>query len=61
MYDAYLFDLDGTIYLGDRPLPGAAETLTRLRAATRQKLTYSGLAPTLVLEQIDDLLTQPSE
>ena len=31
-FDAYLFDLDGTIYLGDGLLPGAAETIARLRA-----------------------------
>lgn len=33
MYSAYLFDLDGTIYLGDALLPGAAETVATLRAA----------------------------
>lgn len=32
-YAAYLFDLDGTIYLGDKVLPGAAETLRELRQA----------------------------
>ena len=31
LYDAYVFDLDGTIYLGDDLLPGAAETLGELR------------------------------
>jgi phosphoglycolate/pyridoxal phosphate phosphatase family enzyme len=30
-YDAFLFDLDGTIYRGDEPTPGAAETVERLR------------------------------
>ncbi|WP_420112198.1 HAD-IIA family hydrolase [Pseudactinotalea sp.] len=29
--DAYVFDLDGTLYLGDDPLPGAAETVAALR------------------------------
>ena len=33
MYDAYIFDQDGTLYLGDEPLPGAAETVATLRAA----------------------------
>lgn len=28
---AYLFDLDGTLYVGSDPVPGAAETLDRLR------------------------------
>lgn len=31
LYDAYLFDLDGTIYLGEELLPGAREVLTELR------------------------------
>lgn len=30
-YGGYVFDLDGTIYLGDELLPGAAETLAALR------------------------------
>jgi len=33
MYSAYLFDLDGTIYLGDTLLPQAAETIAALRSA----------------------------
>jgi 4-nitrophenyl phosphatase len=32
LYDAYVFDLDGTIYLGDELLPGARRLLTELRA-----------------------------
>ncbi len=30
-YDAYLFDLDGTIYLGDEILPGAKHTIQTLQ------------------------------
>jgi NagD protein len=30
-YRGYAFDLDGTVYLGDRLLPGAAETILRIR------------------------------
>jgi HAD superfamily hydrolase (TIGR01450 family) len=30
-YDAYVFDLDGTIYLGEDPLPGAREVIATLR------------------------------
>ncbi|WP_203568570.1 HAD-IIA family hydrolase [Aestuariimicrobium ganziense] len=30
-HDAYVFDLDGTIYLGDDLLPGSAETIAELR------------------------------
>lgn len=31
LFAAYAFDLDGTIYLGDELLPGAAETVAELR------------------------------
>jgi NagD protein len=31
-FRGYIFDLDGTVYLGERLLPGAAETVARLRA-----------------------------
>ncbi|HSL66919.1 MAG TPA: HAD-IIA family hydrolase, partial [Actinomycetota bacterium] len=32
-YDALLFDLDGVLYRGDEPVPGAPETMAALRAA----------------------------
>ena len=32
-FRGYVLDLDGTVYLGDDPLPGAVRTLGRLRAA----------------------------
>lgn len=32
LYDAYVFDLDGTIYLGDELLPGAKRLIDTLRA-----------------------------
>jgi HAD superfamily hydrolase (TIGR01450 family) len=35
LFDGYAFDLDGTIYLGDLPLPGAIETIGRIRQAGR--------------------------
>jgi HAD superfamily hydrolase (TIGR01450 family) len=31
LYDAYVFDMDGTIYLGDHLLPGAARLIRELR------------------------------
>lgn len=31
LFDAYLFDLDGTIYLGDQALPGATRLIAALR------------------------------
>ncbi len=36
--DGFVFDLDGTVYLGDHALPGAVETLARLRAEGKRAL-----------------------
>lgn len=33
MFGGYVFDLDGTLYLGDHLLPGAADTVAAIRAA----------------------------
>ena len=33
MFGGYVFDLDGTLYLGDHLLPGAAETVAAIRTA----------------------------
>ncbi len=35
VFDAYLFDLDGTIYLGDQLLPGAGRLIAALRRQER--------------------------
>jgi HAD superfamily hydrolase (TIGR01450 family) len=35
LYDAYLFDLDGTVHLGGEPLPGARRAIAELRARGR--------------------------
>jgi arabinose operon protein AraL len=40
-YDVYIFDLDGTVYLGDALLPGAREAIIRLRALGRRVLFLS--------------------
>jgi HAD superfamily hydrolase (TIGR01450 family) len=34
-YDLVIFDLDGVVYLVDRPIPGAVEAIGRLRAERR--------------------------
>ncbi len=41
IYPGYLFDLDGTVYLGEVPLPGAVEALAALRAAGSRTLFLS--------------------
>ncbi|HVM12475.1 MAG TPA: HAD family hydrolase, partial [Actinomycetota bacterium] len=30
-YEGFLFDLDGVVYRGDEPIPGAAPTIATLR------------------------------
>ena len=40
-YDGYIFDLDGTLYLGETALPGAVEVLASLRAAGRRVVFLS--------------------
>ena len=39
--DGFIFDLDGTIYIGDSLLPGAATTIANLRAAGKRTLFVS--------------------
>lgn len=41
LYDAYIFDLDGTVYLGETILPGACEAITTLRRAGKRTLFVS--------------------
>lgn len=40
-YDAYIFDLDGTVYLGDAMLPSALATLQRLRELSKRTVFLS--------------------
>jgi NagD protein len=39
--DGFIFDLDGTVYLGETAIPGAAETIATLRAQNRRVLFVS--------------------
>jgi phosphoglycolate/pyridoxal phosphate phosphatase family enzyme len=41
LYDGYIFDLDGTVYLGDALLPTAGDTITRLRGLGRRTVFLS--------------------
>ncbi|MDO9378109.1 MAG: HAD-IIA family hydrolase [Nocardioidaceae bacterium] len=41
VYDGYLFDLDGTLYLGDELLPGSSELVSGLRDAGARVLFLS--------------------
>lgn len=41
LYNGYIFDLDGTVYLGDALLPRAAETILHLRTLGRRTVFLS--------------------
>jgi HAD superfamily hydrolase (TIGR01450 family) len=41
LYAGYIFDLDGTVYLGDALLPGAADVVARVRARGRRAVFLS--------------------
>jgi NagD protein len=41
LYEAYIFDLDGTVYLGDTLLPTAGETITNLRRQGKRTVFLS--------------------
>jgi HAD superfamily hydrolase (TIGR01457 family) len=57
-YDAILLDLDGVVYRGRNPVPGAAETLRRLRQAGLRiafLTNNSARTPDAIAEQLADL------
>ncbi|HTI13618.1 MAG TPA: HAD-IIA family hydrolase [Dictyobacter sp.] len=57
LYDAYIFDLDGTIYLGDELLPGVKRLITELR--TRGKpVRFVSNNPTKDREQYAEKLAR---
>ncbi len=41
LYDGYIFDLDGTVFLGDALLPTARETITTLRSLGKRTVFLS--------------------
>ncbi len=57
LYDAYIFDLDGTCYLGDALLPSAEETISRLRELGRRTVFLSN-NPTRTREAYAERLTR---
>lgn len=57
VYDAYIFDLDGTVYLGDALLPSAGETITRLREMGKRTVFLSN-NPTRTREEYAAKLTK---
>lgn len=58
IFDAYLFDLDGTIYLGSELLPGARELLKQLRDAGAKTVFLSNNPtrdPDMYVRKLTDL------
>jgi len=56
-YDCFLVDLDGVVYLGDRPIDGAAEALTVLRDAGRRVVFVTNNAARPPAEVADQLVS----
>ncbi|MEM8533919.1 MAG: HAD-IIA family hydrolase [Chloroflexota bacterium] len=56
-FDGYIFDLDGTVYLGTTALPTAIETITALRENERRVVFLSN-NPTQTRSMYADKLTQ---
>ena len=56
-YDAYIFDLDGTVYLGDVALPTAVQTITHLRDMGKRTVFLSN-NPTRIREEYAARLTR---
>lgn len=57
LYDGYIFDLDGTVYLGDALLPNARLAISTLRAAGRRTVFLSN-NPTRTRFESSDKLTR---
>jgi NagD protein len=57
LYEVYIFDLDGTVYLGDVFLPTAREALQQLRAMGKRTVFLSN-NPTRTREAYADKLTR---
>ncbi|MAT95774.1 MAG: HAD family hydrolase [Anaerolineaceae bacterium] len=56
-YDAYIFDLDGTVYLGEALLPHAGETIMRLRQLGKRTVFLSN-NPTRTRQEYAQKLTR---
>lgn len=57
LYEGYIFDLDGTIYLGDDLLPGAQRLIARLREDGK-RIVFMSNNPTYDVEMYVDRLAR---
>ena len=58
LYEGYVFDLDGTIYLGDEPLPGAQRLIRKLRELGKRVVFLSNNPtkdPEMYAEKLTDM------
>src|SRR5919199_976602 len=58
LYEGYVFDLDGTIYLGDELLPGAERLILKLRELDKRVVFLSNNPtkdPEMYAEKLTDL------
>ena len=60
LYEGYVFDLDGTIYLGDELLPGAKRLIEELRELGK-KVAFLSNNPTKDPRMYADKLTRLGE
>jgi HAD superfamily hydrolase (TIGR01450 family) len=57
LYSGYIFDLDGTVYIGDRLLPGVSRTILKLRELGKQ-VVFATNNPTRNVQMYVDKLTK---
>lgn len=57
IFPGYVFDLDGTVYLGDRALPGAVQAIQRIRGAG-SRVTFVTNKPLETAADYADKLTR---
>ena len=58
LYEGYIFDMDGTIYLGNDLLPGAYRLVTTLRKLGKRVVFLSN-NPTRDVQMYADKLSEP--
>jgi hypothetical protein len=58
VYEGYLFDLDGTVYLGAALRQHAAEAIGELRSTGATRITCAPVLPDYVIESLGNLLPE---
>ena len=50
----FVFDMDGTVYLGDQPIEGSIEFIREVEA-TMKTVEESDVEPTCIYESLDEM------